>query len=124
MADWRELDVLCLKAIHEDTRRRYPSVEALIRDIDHFLKREPLDARPDDFLYRTGKFVSRNRIVLAQTAFVFTIIAGLITFFTVRLARERVRTLAEAARTQRIQDFMLTLFDGGISRQARPIVCS
>ena len=54
---WADLDVLCLTAIHKDVARRYQSVEALARDIDHFLKGEPLEARPDTFGYRARKFV-------------------------------------------------------------------
>src|SRR5580693_1333549 len=42
---WDELDVLCLTAMHKDPQRRYRSVEALIRDIDHYLNGEPLEAR-------------------------------------------------------------------------------
>src|ERR1700731_38598 len=49
---WDELDVLCLTAMHKDPQRRYRSVEALIRDIDHYLHGEPLEARPDSALYR------------------------------------------------------------------------
>ena len=55
-----DLDVLCLTAMHKDPARRYQSVEALIRDIDHYLSGEPLEARPDAFGYRAGKFVRRN----------------------------------------------------------------
>ena len=112
-ANWGELDVLCLKAIHKDVRRRYASVEALIRDIDHYLKREPLEARPDSLVYRTRRFVTRNRTALLQAGVVLGIILALSAFFTVRLARARSRVLASAASTQRIQNFMLTLFDGG-----------
>src|SRR5207302_8589898 len=36
-AAWADLDVLCLTAMHKDQQRRYRSVEALIRDIDHYL---------------------------------------------------------------------------------------
>ena len=112
-ANWKELEVVCLKAIHKDMHRRYASVEALIRDIDHFLKREPLEARPDSVLYRTSRFVSRHRAALSQAALVLAIILLLIGFVTVRLARARARELASAARTERIQKFMLTLFDEG-----------
>ncbi|MGA3225121.1 MAG: serine/threonine-protein kinase [Acidobacteriaceae bacterium] len=118
-ANWDELDVLCLKAIHKDTRRRYASVEALIRDIDHYLKCEPLEAKPDSLLYRTRRFVSRRRVALTQAAVVLLVILALVGFFTVRLARARTRALAAAARTERIQSFMLTLFDGG-DREAGP----
>ncbi|HVH85454.1 MAG TPA: serine/threonine-protein kinase, partial [Terriglobales bacterium] len=43
---WADLDVLCLRAMHKDPQHRYQSLEALIRDVDHYLKREPLEARP------------------------------------------------------------------------------
>jgi eukaryotic-like serine/threonine-protein kinase len=110
---WADLDVLCLTAMHKDTQRRYQSVEALIRDIDHYLKGEPLEARPDTFRYRLGKFVRRNRRAVSGGALVFTIVVGLVIFFTVRLAKARNAALEEAARTQRIQRFMMNLFQGG-----------
>src|SRR5262249_58268414 len=103
---WADLDVLCLTAMHKDPKRRYRSVEALIRDIDHYLNGEPLEARPDSLRYRVGKFVGRNRRAVAFTAATFFIVVGLVVFFTVRLARARNAALAEAARTQRIQSFM------------------
>jgi eukaryotic-like serine/threonine-protein kinase len=64
---WADLDVLCLTAMHKDPQRRYRSVEALIRDIDHYLKGEPLEARPDTLGYRMGKFVRRNRRAVTAT---------------------------------------------------------
>ena len=110
---WADLDVLCLTAMHKDVQRRYQSLEALMRDIDHYLKGEPLEARPDTFRYRLGKFVRRNRRAVAAAVVVFTIVVGVVVFFTVRLAKARNAALAEAARTQRIQKFMTNLFQGG-----------
>ena len=46
-AAWADLDVLCLKALHQDPKRRYQSAAELIRDVDHYLKDEPLEARAD-----------------------------------------------------------------------------
>ena len=110
---WADLDVLCLTAMHKDTQRRYQSVEALIRDIDHYLNGEPLEARPDTFRYRLGKFVRRNRRAVTAAALVFTVVVGLVVFFIVRLAKARNVALDEAARTQRIQRFTMNLFQGG-----------
>jgi serine/threonine-protein kinase len=110
---WADLDVLCLNAMHKDPRRRYQSVEALIRDVDHYLNGEPLEARPDAWQYRIGKFVRRNRRAVAATAVIFAVIVVLVSFFTVRLAKARDTALAEAARTQRIQQFTANLFQGG-----------
>jgi len=116
---WADLDVLCLTAMHKDPHRRYGSVEALIRDIDHYLKGEPLEARADSLRYRAGKFVRRNRRGVIVAAAVSVTVVGLIVFFTVRLAVARNVALAQAARAERIQRFMLSLFNGG-EREAGP----
>jgi len=110
---WADLDVLCLTAMHKDPQRRYRSVEALMRDVDHYLKGEPLEARADTLTYTLRKFVRRNQRTVAITAMIFAVVVGLVVFFTVRLARARNEALAEAARTQRIQQFMMNLFQGG-----------
>jgi serine/threonine protein kinase/tetratricopeptide (TPR) repeat protein len=118
-ASWADLDVLCLTAMHKDPARRYRTVEALIRDIDHYLKGQPLDARPDTVRYRAGTFARRRWRLLSASAVVLAAIVGLVVFYTVRLATARNEALAEAARTQRIQRFMLNLFEGG-DKQAGP----
>jgi eukaryotic-like serine/threonine-protein kinase len=107
-----ELDVLCLKAMHQDATKRYRSVEALIRDIDHYLNSEPLEARPDTRRYRISKFVKRNRGAVIAASVAFALVASMMVFFTLRLARERNTALAAAARAERIQQFMLNLFKG------------
>jgi len=112
-AAWADLDVLTLTAMQRDPARRYPSVEALIRDLDHHLAGEPLDARPDSLAYRAGKLLRRNaRGVLIASA-VGVAVLGVTAYSALRLARARDAVAAEAARTQRIQQFMLQLFEGG-----------
>jgi serine/threonine-protein kinase len=110
---WAELDVLCLTAMHKDPERRYRSVEALIRDVDHYLRGEPLEARPESVRYRVGKFVRRHRRALGAAAIVLAAVVGLVAFFTVRLAIARNQAVAQAERTERIQQFTLDLFQGG-----------
>src|SRR5436309_761222 len=110
---WAELDVLCLTAMRKETERRYRTVEALIRDVDHYLAGEPLEARPDTLGYRLGKYVRRNWRPVSAAAASFIIVISLVVFYTVRLATARNAAVAEAARTQRIQRFMLNLFQGG-----------
>lgn len=109
---WADLDVLCLTAMHADPARRYPTVDAFIRDIDHHLAGEPLEARPDTVGYRSGKFLRRHREAVATIAAVATLLIGLVAFYTVRLARARDAALAEASRTQRVQGFLFSLFEG------------
>jgi serine/threonine protein kinase/tetratricopeptide (TPR) repeat protein len=110
---WGDLDVLCLTAMHKEPGRRYQTVEALIRDIDHYLDGEPLEARPDSLRYRMGKFIRRNRVPVGAAAAVVVLLVGTVLFYTIRLTRARNVAVAEAARTQRIQNFMVHLFQGG-----------
>ncbi|HEX3866978.1 MAG TPA: serine/threonine-protein kinase [Gemmatimonadaceae bacterium] len=112
-AQWADIDVLCLTAMHKDPARRYGSVEALIRDVDHYVKGEPLEARPDGARYRVGKLVRRNRAAVATSAAVVALVTGLVVFYTVRLASAKNAALVEAARTQRVQRFTVDLFEGG-----------
>ncbi|MEO8199673.1 MAG: serine/threonine-protein kinase [Gemmatimonadota bacterium] len=112
-AAWADLDMLCLTAMHKAPERRYRTVEALIRDVDHYLSGEPLEARPDRWSYRVGKFTRRNWEAVTAALVVLIVVIGLVAFYTVRLARARNVAVAEAARTQRIQSFMLRLFAGG-----------
>jgi len=112
-AAWADLDVLCLRAMHKDPQRRYRSVEALTRDIDHYLRGEPLEARPDSARYRLDKFARRNWRPLSAASVALLAVVALVAFYTARLATARNAAIAESARTQRIQRFMLTLFEGG-----------
>jgi serine/threonine-protein kinase len=111
--EWDDLDVLCLTAMQKDPLRRYRSVDALIRDIDHFLAGEPLDAHADTLTYRLATFVRRNRRLVAATTAVVLAGLSMATFYTVRLAQARDRALTQSVRAERIQRFISNLFQGG-----------
>ncbi|MCC6348321.1 MAG: serine/threonine protein kinase [Candidatus Eisenbacteria bacterium] len=109
---WSDLDVLCLTAMHPDPARRYPTVDALLREVDRFLAGEALEARGDSFGYRTGKFVRRHAAAVGATALALAVLVTVVTFYTLRLADARDAARAETVRTQRIQGFMTRLFEG------------
>ena len=110
---WGDLDVLCLTALHKDPERRYASVDAFVRDINHYLASEPLEARGDTFRYRFGKFLQRNRRPVVAATLALGCLLSLVIFYTARLRTARNEALAEAARTQRVLRFTLNLFNGG-----------
>ena len=74
---------------------------------------EPLEARPDSVSYRLNKFVRRNTRGVAAAALALVALVSIVVFYTVRVATARNAAVAEAARAQRIQGFMLSLFQGG-----------
>ncbi|HEY7995428.1 MAG TPA: serine/threonine-protein kinase [Steroidobacteraceae bacterium] len=110
---WADLDVLCLTAMHRDPAQRYASVEALLRDLDHYLRSEPLEARPDSWRYRGRKFIGRHRTGVTVSAAVLAAAIALVSFFSVRLHGAHQQALMQAQRAQRIQSFVTSLFHGG-----------
>lgn len=118
-AAWNDLDVLCLKAIHNDPHQRYQSVEALQRDVEHYLNKEPLEAQPDTLRYRLGKFVARNRRAVLASSLTAVLVISLVVFFAIRLAKARNMALTEADRSRTDEQFMTNLFAGG-DKEAGP----
>src|SRR5262249_19219569 len=59
-----DLDTLVLHAMHKEPSRRYETVARFAEDIRRYLSDEPITARPDHFVYRSRKFVRRNRLAL------------------------------------------------------------
>lgn len=112
-AQWADLDVLCSTAMHKDPQRRYASVDALIRDLDHYRNSEPLDARPDQLAYRAGKFVRRHRSAVVASVTAFAALVALGAFHTVRLTQERALARAEAAKARELSEYLIGLFEAG-----------
>ena len=112
-ASWDDLDVMCLTAMHKDPARRYATVDALMRDVDHYLSGEPLEARPDSAQYRFSKFLRRNWRPVTATALGIAAVIGVVIYSTLHLIAARNAAVASAERTQRIQTFMTNLFEGG-----------
>jgi serine/threonine-protein kinase len=111
-SQWKDLDLLCLTACRKQVDRRYRSVDDLIRDLDHFMKDEPLEAHADSWRYTFAKFLSRNRRAVSAAALVAALVAGMWAFFTWRLVSARNDALASQARTERMHRMMLNLFEG------------
>jgi eukaryotic-like serine/threonine-protein kinase len=110
---WTDLDVLCRTAMHREPERRYRTVNALSRDIERFLAREPLDARGDSALYRLDRFLRRHARAAVATAAALLLLVSVSAFYMVNLAAARDAALLESARAQQTQDFLLDLFQGG-----------
>lgn len=92
-----DLDTIILAAMHKDAARRYPSVEALIADVDRYFKGLPVAAQKDTLRYRVRKFVKRHAVGVA-----FAGTAGLLLMTAVT----GIAWQAEVAARERDEAFM------------------
>jgi serine/threonine protein kinase/Tfp pilus assembly protein PilF len=64
----RELSTICLKCLEKDPKRRYSSALALAEDLEHWLKHEPIQAKPSGFFTHSRKWLRRNPAIAALMA--------------------------------------------------------
>jgi serine/threonine protein kinase len=115
-----DLDWIVMKAMDKDRTRRYQTASDLANDIERHLSDEPVLAGPPSVAYKLSKFVRRHRAgVLAGSTVVVALLIGLVlaTTFYFQASHERdaarvekARADQEAARSQRIADFLQDLF--------------
>jgi serine/threonine protein kinase/tetratricopeptide (TPR) repeat protein len=74
----RELSTICLKCLEKDPKRRYSSALALAEDLEHWLRHEPIQAKPSGFFTHSRKWVRRNpsTAVLVTVLVAFAIGSG------------------------------------------------
>jgi serine/threonine protein kinase/tetratricopeptide (TPR) repeat protein len=92
-----DLDWIVMKCLEKDRSRRYESANGLARDVQRYLKDEPVVARPPSKLYSLQKMARRNTLVFAAGAAVLVaLVAGLAvsTWFFLREQAERRRAVA------------------------------
>ena len=68
-----------MKCLEKDRTRRYETANALARDVERYLKDEPVEACPPSAGYRLRKFGRRYKAPLALTAgFGLLLLAGVV----------------------------------------------
>ena len=107
-----DLDTVVLKALKKKPTDRYPTVHALLDDIERHLSSRPVLARRDSGWYRATKFMARNKLAVgAAGAIALALVAGTaIATWQARVA------LAQKSRAEEVQTFIASVF-----READPM---
>ena len=103
-----DLDNIVAKALKKDAAERYPTAAALAGDLEHYLRHEPVSARPDTLPYRVTKFMRRNRGSV-MTALAITLgLIGTTSFALLQMSearRQRDAAREELLRAEASNDF-------------------
>jgi serine/threonine protein kinase/tetratricopeptide (TPR) repeat protein len=74
-----ELDWIVMKCLEKDRNRRYETAGSLARDVERYLRDEPVLACRPSSAYRLRKFVRRNKVVvLALTVVLLSVLGGIV----------------------------------------------
>ena len=110
-----DLDTIVVKTLKKDPRERYASVTALADDLRRYLGHEPISVRPDTFVYRTRKFIRRNRMAVSLA--VLALVAATAGLFAI--LRQRNEAYSERDRANQVVEFMTNMFKVSDPSQAR-----
>ena len=125
-----DIETIVLKALEKDRERRYQSADELRRDIDHYLKGQPISARPPSVRYQLSIFARRNKVLVTSVALVFLILVfGIVAttsmYFraeTARLAEQEQRDEARIAarRAEMVNEFLEGMLSSADPRNVGP----
>lgn len=118
----RDLDAVVLKALNKQPERRYASVAQFAEDLENWLTRRPVRARPDSRGYRLLSFVRRHPAEVASAALTIIALLGfslLLAWQSERIRIERDVASREARISEETVAFLLDTFSHANPREAR-----
>jgi serine/threonine protein kinase len=96
-----ELDWITMKALEKERARRYETASGLARDVERYLKDEPVEACPPSVGYRLRKAARKYRVALATvTAFVVVLLAAVGVSGCLAVQARRAEGYADAKREE------------------------
>jgi non-specific serine/threonine protein kinase/serine/threonine-protein kinase len=111
-----DLDAIVARCLAKEPARRYPSVDALLDDLDRHRRLLPVEARRGARRYRAGRWLRRNWLPAALGASAVASMAIGLAAFAVqagRIAAERDAARLEVRRQEALREHLMLVFREG-----------
>lgn len=108
-----DLDAITLRALADEPARRYADAQQLADDVQRHLDGQPVGARPDSLAYRSMKFLRRNRVAAAASAFGLAALlagSGVALWQAVQKTAEAERARIALRQSESVRNFISSVF--------------
>ena len=112
----RDLEVICLKCLEKDPKRRYASAQDLADDLERWLRGEPIAARPVGRAARAWMWCRRNPVPAALSA----LLAGALVVGSAGVTYLWLKREAAYAAKDEVNDFLARRILGEASTDVNP----
>ena len=100
----RDLETICLKCLHKEPQKRYASAQTLADDLERFLERRPIKARPTPMPERAAKWVRRRPVAAGFIGLGIASFLGLTTGWAFYEHRQRIAEATQIRHERGLED--------------------
>ncbi len=102
----RDLETIVLKTLEKDAGRRYQSATEMAEDLDRYLAREPIKARPISSVERALRWARRNKAYAALMSFLILSLVAIAGVSVLAATVYRRQAITEATLREQAEDAM------------------